>query len=94
MSEDRGTGQTSRQMTSAPTGSLYVCPNSGWARVYGKRLAKHLRRDDIRFAAPNELYIFRGLDLPAIIIDHAAVLTDARWKEVRGLEAYCGRRVA
>lgn len=93
MSDDRGTGRTTRQLQAAPSGSLYVCPNHPSTR-YIKRMAERLGRGDLRFASPQELetHKFRGLEFPAIILDHDTRMTERQRCELMALEAWVGRK--
>ena len=51
MSNERGTGRTTRQMENAPYGATFVwCSNHGLH--YPRMLAKHLGRDDLIIVGP------------------------------------------
>lgn len=67
----RGTGRTSRQMLEAPIGAAFL-----WVHDqlhYPRELARHLGRTDLRIVGPSWLQNgWRGLRLPALVVDHAA----------------------
>ena len=94
MESDRGTGRTTRQMANAPTGSIFVWCND--VLRYPRALAKALNRSDLRIIGPSELtgYVpqrFAGLDIPSVVLDHAADLTKAQWEGLWALRPYVGR---
>ena len=87
-----GTGRTSRQMTGAPVGAAFVWCNN---RVnYAVGLAHELGRDDLRVLPLRTLngdwQNLRGHQYPAIIVDHAAELTERGRAYLRELTARQG----
>lgn len=72
----RGTGRTSRQMKRAPRGAVYVWHSDRLqdARAFAARLG----REDLKMVAPSWLTDRRwmGIRAPALIVDHAARLTE------------------
>jgi len=82
MTGERGTGITTRQMTEAPTGAVYVWCNS--ELLYPMHLALHLGRRDLQIVGPS------WLDMPkcyrlltGVVVDHAADLTE---NQLNGLD--------
>lgn len=75
----RQEGATTEQIKAAPHGAIYVWVNSNTR--YPKDLARTLGREDIQFVAPSWLdsHNWRGRAFSAIILDHAARLTDTQW---------------
>lgn len=69
---DRGTGTTTRQMTEAPVGAVFVWCNSHTA--YPQELAKRLGRTDLVVRPMSWLQprSVMGRDFPGVIVDHAA----------------------
>jgi hypothetical protein len=85
---ERGTGETSRQMRAAAQGAVFIWCNSH--TDYPRRLAEHLGRKDIRIFPPSALEAYlRGLEPSAVVVDHAAKLTERQWEMLMHL-----RRVA
>jgi hypothetical protein len=72
MSDYRGTGRTTQQMTDAPLGAVFVWCNS--ALHYPEALARQLGRDDlvIRRLSWLERRNVMGRTFPGVIVDHAA----------------------
>jgi hypothetical protein len=67
----RGSGQTSEQMKSAPRDAVFVwC--SGDLR-YPTDLARHLGRDDLKIVRPeyHSVFMAAGGTRSAVVIDHA-----------------------
>jgi hypothetical protein len=68
---ERQVGRTSRQMLDAPIGAAFL-----WLRdelSYPRNLARHLGRTDLKIVGPSWLqHGWRGLRLPALVLDHAA----------------------
>lgn len=91
---NRGTGRTTLQLKTAPKGALYLWPAAG-SITYAVRLARHLRRSDLDIRSISLLndaaYQLRGRKFPAIILDHAAVLTDEQWRGYNYICTYCIR---
>jgi hypothetical protein len=75
----RNAGITSRQISEAPKGALFIWPEHRTMH-YAVALATHLKREDVEIASPNVFegagQRLRGRALPAIILDHATRLTD------------------
>lgn len=71
---DRQKSRTSAQMLAAPKGALFIWCNGNLA--YPRALAKHLGRSDLIVKAPAFFAITGGVRFPALVVDHAAVLTD------------------
>jgi hypothetical protein len=69
----RGSGRTTKQMKDAPQGAVFVWCNA--SLNYPRNLAMQLGRTDLRIFGPSvfdeEAYRLRGLELPAIVLDHA-----------------------
>lgn len=75
MTAERQTGITTRQMTEAPVGAVYVWVNSELS--YPRRLALHLGRRDLQIVGPSWLNMPKFYRHAAgIVVDHAADLTD------------------
>lgn len=74
---DGQSGRTTKQMTDAPRGAIYVWPNRQF--YYPFKLAEHLKRSDLVLSTPdlfdNGGYRLRGQAIP-IILDHATVLNE------------------
>lgn len=72
---ERGTGSTTKQIQDAPIGAVFVWCN---AHVdYPKKLAKELGREDLKIVPRDWLdNRWRGLELTAIVVDHATKLSD------------------
>lgn len=90
---DRQTGRTTRQMETAPIGSLFIWVN---ARLdYPKLLAARLGRTDLQIISPGKLeqgaIALRGQRFSSILIDHAALLTDDQWDGWESLQPYIMR---
>lgn len=69
----RGSGTTTRQMQRAPQGAFFVCPNEAFARQYGRDLARHLGREDLKLVSLSWLekpHNWRGSNR-SIVVDHA-----------------------
>jgi hypothetical protein len=74
----RGDGATTRQMESAPKGSIFVWCNGH--TDYPRKLAKKINRDDLVVESPTWLEErWRGLELTGVVVDHSARLTDRQW---------------
>jgi len=72
----RRAGKTTKQMLSAPHGSVFVWCNSNI--LYAKNLAKRLGRDDLIVVSPSRLERsneHRGRRYSAVCVDHATELT-------------------
>lgn len=84
----RGTGATTIQMLHAPEGAVYVW--AAEALSYPKHLAHSLGRNDLEIVAPSWLSWdrWRGRRLSAIVVDHAAPLTDEQQVAVETIRAY------
>jgi hypothetical protein len=75
----RGTGKTTQQMKSAPTGAVFVWCNAHL--YYPRMLAKRIGRDDLQIQAPSWLEDrWRGMKMTGLVLDHAAELTDRQWE--------------
>jgi hypothetical protein len=74
---DKEQGTTTRQMTEAPIGAVYVWCNE--KRGYPRDLARSLGRDDLRIISPFDVEhgYFRGRSVD-VVVDHATRLT---WNE-------------
>lgn len=80
----RGTGETTRQIQSAPENALYVWTTCDFR--YPRKLAHHLGRDDLTFYPPSALYDmdylarkYIGTRVSAIIVDHGVPMTRRMW---------------
>ena len=81
MSEARGSGRTSAQMTAAPLNSVFVWCNG--RHGYPRALARHLGRPDIRIVSPSWVDSGRSLGCAhTIVVDHAAMLSLRQRDEV------------
>lgn len=69
---DRQTGRTTKQMTDAPMGAVFVWCNS--RTEYPQELAKKLGREDlvVRPMSWLEPRKVMGSNVPVVIVDHAA----------------------
>lgn len=76
--EFRGTGITTKQMQDAPKGSVFIWCNQHTR--YPKTIARTLGREDLKIYGPgileHDAIRLRGQEVPAIIVDHAANLTE------------------
>lgn len=72
---ERGNGETTRQMAAAPPGAIFIWCNSNLS--YPVALAKHLGRTDLEIYSPYwlESNRYRGREVSAVVVDHAAELT-------------------
>jgi hypothetical protein len=72
----RGTGRTSRAMSNAPAGAIYVIAHQSTAHYY-LELSRHLGRGDLKIHTPMTLerdgIKLRGL-IYDVIVDHACML--------------------
>ncbi len=84
------TGRTSQQMTDAPPGSVYVWCND--RTDYPLDLARHLGRKDLRVRPLSwlDLRTVAGSSCPAVIVDHAAHLSDRARDALRYLSIRAG----
>ena len=79
--EDRQTGKTAKQLASAPPSAVFIWVSADLG--YPKRLAAKIGRSDIKIESPDWLdYRFRGQRPSAVVVDHAARLTQ------RQIDAY------
>lgn len=71
----RQTGETTRQMESAPKAAVFVWCNG--ALSYPKDLAQKLGRTDLKIVGPDWLTngYWRGLELTGLVVDHATNFT-------------------
>ena len=92
MDGDRQIGATTSQMRTAAQGALFVWCNHDLS--YPRRLARDLRRDDLKIVSPQSLEgdMLRGMEPPEIILDHALRLTEGQWEGLARLRLYVGRR--
>ena len=83
---ERGSGSTTNQIKNAPIGAVFVWVNGDL--TYPRRLAESLGRADIRMFSPRTVGngALRGLRVPAVIVDHAADLTERQWSEVKAAQ--------
>jgi len=87
IAEKRGTGRTRRQMEDAPKNAVFVWCNDD--RRYATDLARSIKREDLMIVSPRALEDpsrFYGMTFSAIILDHAAKLSDRARETVRNLE--------
>lgn len=79
----RQVGATTRQMLGAPRGSVYVWVNHHLG--YPRSLAAQLGRSDLEIVSPSQVtpWLFRGREIPAVVVDHAARLTGAQYEAIR-----------
>ena len=84
----RGTGVTTNQMLHAPEGAVYVWVTG--SLHYPKHLAHSLGRNDLEIVAPSWLSWdrWRGRRFSAIVVDHAARLTEDQYVAVETIRAY------
>ena len=73
MSEERGTGRTSRQILEAPKGATFVWCSENLD--YPKELSKILGRDDLRIVGPSWLDNIKFMGKCSVTVDHAAELS-------------------
>ncbi len=68
----RGSGQTSEQMKSAPRDAVFVWCNESLR--YPKQLARHLGREDLKIARPvyDEVFMIAAGTKRDVVIDHEA----------------------
>ena len=66
----RGSGQTSEQMKSAPRDAVFVWCNDGLR--YPTDLARHLGREDLKIVGPGGAYMAAVGTTRLVVIDHAA----------------------
>lgn len=95
--EERGIGRTSDQMRAAPKGSLFIVPAGSGRRGYFFHLAHHLGRGDLRIESVSVLDgdFLRGLEFPAVVVDHGVRVTDRQGEKLdRLMPMICRRRVA
>lgn len=80
---DRGSGSTTNQLKNAPIGAIFVWVNGHL--YYPRKLAESLGRQDLRIFSPGSVEngALRGLRVTAVIVDHAAHLTEQQWIEVK-----------
>lgn len=80
---ERRSGSTTSQLKNAPLGAAFVWVNGDLH--YPRKLAESLGRKDLRMFSPGSVGngALRGLRLPAVIVDHAADLTERQWNEVK-----------
>ena len=87
LSTERGSGRTTRQMKSAPIGSVFVWCNDhiDWP----KKLASSIQRSDLKIHRLSVLdhgaETLRGFEFSGFVIDHAAVLSDKQSEVVSWL---------
>ena len=81
---ERGTGRTKRQMQDAPTGAFFVWCNDVFG--YPRLLAREIGRRDLRIISPSQIRQLRGMHGTAVIVDHAAHLTEQQEDYLR---AHC-----
>ena len=68
----RGTGKTTKQMTEATLGALFVSCHDG-AISYVRHLAVKLGRDDLEIVGPSYIFsmTWHGRRFTGIVVDHA-----------------------
>jgi hypothetical protein len=90
ITETRGTGVTHSQLENCPKGSIFIwCTNDTW---YPKRLAAKIDRGDIRVERAsildgNDWQKYLGMELPAVITDHALQMNSERFRNLKNLES-------
>lgn len=92
--EDRGSGRTADQMRAAAKGALFIVPDGTGRRGYFFHLAHHLGRSDLRLEPVSVLDSdrLRGLEFPAVVVDHAVRMTDRQGAKLDRLMPMIGRR--
>ena len=77
---ERQTGRTMKQMMEAPLGSIFITVNA--STIYSDNLARFLGRGDLQIIPPSWFNTSRtiGKDVPAVIVDHAALFTDSQYR--------------
>lgn len=86
MSEERGTGRTTRQLQSAPLGAIYVWCNErlDYPRVLAK--AHWVNRPDLWIVGPSHLTERAISRENTLVIDHATELTEKQKQALRKFE--------
>jgi hypothetical protein len=86
----RRSGRTTRQMKSAPLGSVYILPGYGMT-TWAQRMAHDLGRADLMFFSIDDLSRrhFHGRRLQGVVLDHGCVWTMRRehWEGLVDAEA-------
>lgn len=75
MSRIEKTGETTRQMLAAPSGSLYIWPLYR-SLYYARRLAEHLGKDFVfgtvhGVLEPDVLRKYTSQEFPGVVLDHS-----------------------
>lgn len=87
LNTSRGSGNTTRQMKSAPIGTVFVWCNGHID--YPKRLSVSLQRSDLKILRLSVLdhgaLTLRGLEFSGLVIDHAAELSEEQLETVSWL---------
>jgi len=89
----RGSGRTTLQMLGAPRNAMFVWVNDTLA--IPRYLARKHDREDLRIEGPRILerpLRLRGLEISAIILDHAVHLTALQEKGLKMISPYVGRK--
>jgi hypothetical protein len=74
VTDERGTGRTTRQMKHAPIGAIYVVPNHAGI-AYFSALARDLRRNDLKIHTSFVIDEHRLAGLRCdIVVDHACLI--------------------
>lgn len=93
----RQTGRTTKQLESAPKGSLFICHHQPSVK-YTKRLASHIGRQDIDVVPLSQfdfhsIHVFYGRKYSGVTIDHDCCPALKQWSSIKEIKLRCVREI-